>query len=162
MTFDPLAEAYRQWQDRWPDHADHMAAVTSVMRVQQLLLSRIEAILKPHGLTFAAFEALRLLAFTRTGELPMGKMGQRLMVSPASVTNVITRLERNGLVTRSPSPDDRRVVLAQITDRGRRTIEDATTALHDADFALPDLTQDQAAALTLALRTLRSSVGDLS
>ncbi|GAA3193129.1 MarR family transcriptional regulator [Actinocorallia longicatena] len=161
VTFDPLAEAYRQWQDRWPDHADHMAAVTSVMRVQQLLLSRIEAILRPHGLTFAAFEAMRLLAFSRTGSLPMGKMGQRLMVHPASVTNVISRLEKRGLVTRTPSPADRRVVLAQITDDGRRVIEEATAALHEADFALPDLTPDQAAALTRALHTLRISVGDL-
>lgn len=101
---DPIAEAHRQWSIRWPDHADHMAAVTSVMRAQQLLLSRIEAVLKPYALTFAAYEALRLLAFTRTGTLPMGKMGTRLMVHPASVTNVIGRLERRGLVGRGPSP----------------------------------------------------------
>ncbi len=86
------------------EHADHMAAVTSVMRAQQLLLGRIEAVLKPYGLTFAAYEALRLLAFTRTGTLPMGKMGVRLMVHPASVTNVIGRLERRGLVGRGPPP----------------------------------------------------------
>ncbi len=60
-----------------------MTAITSVMRVQQLLLARVEDVLKPYGLTFAAFEALRLLAFTRHGSLPMGKMGERLMVHPA-------------------------------------------------------------------------------
>ena len=81
--FDPIAEAHRQWSARWPEHADHMAAVTSVMRVQQLLLARVEDMLKPYGLTFAAYEALRLLAFTRAGSLPMGKMGVRLMVHPA-------------------------------------------------------------------------------
>ena len=96
--FDPIAEAHRQWSARWPGQADHMAAVTSVMRVQQLLLSRIEDTLKPYGLTFAAYEALRLLAFSRRGSLPMGKMGERLMVHPASVTNAITRLEQRGLV----------------------------------------------------------------
>ena len=86
-SFDPITEAHRQWSTRWPDQADRMAAVTSVMRVQQLLLSRIEDTLKPYGLTFAAYEALRLLAFSRRGSLPMGKMGERLMVHPASVTN---------------------------------------------------------------------------
>ncbi|MEV4258821.1 MarR family transcriptional regulator, partial [Spirillospora sp. NPDC049652] len=96
-SLDPIAEAHRQWRARWPGHADQMAAVTSVMRAQQLLLGRIEGVLKPFGLTFAAYEALRLLAFTRTGTLPMGKMGQRLMVHAASVTNVIGRLERRGL-----------------------------------------------------------------
>ena len=49
-----------------------------------------------HGLTFAAYEALRLLAFSSRGSLPMGKMGERLMVHLASVTNVITRLEHRG------------------------------------------------------------------
>ena len=93
-----------------------MAAVTSVMRVQQLLLARIEAALQPYGLTFAAYEALRLLAFTRSGSMPMGKMGERLMVHPASVTNAIRRLEQRGLVERHTSAQDRRVVLATITD----------------------------------------------
>ena len=96
-----------------------MAAITSVMRVQQLLLARVEDALKPYGLTFAAYEALRLLAFTRSGSLPMGKMGVRLMVHPAAVTNAIGKLEQRGLVQRQMSPDDRRVVLAAITDEGR-------------------------------------------
>src|ERR1700753_3497091 len=65
--FDPIAEAHRQWSARWPDQADRMAAITSVMRVQQLLLSRIQGTLKPYGITFAAYEALRLLAFSRRG-----------------------------------------------------------------------------------------------
>ncbi|WP_308212370.1 MarR family transcriptional regulator [Actinomadura madurae] len=133
---DPIAEAHRQWSARWPEHADHMAAVTSVMRAQQLLLSRIEAVLKPFGLTFAAYEALRLLAFARTGTLPMGKMGARLMVHPASVTNVIGRLEQRGLVGRRPSPDDRRVVLATITPAGRDLAEEATLALNESAFGI--------------------------
>ncbi|MDX6740001.1 MarR family transcriptional regulator [Actinocorallia sp. A-T 12471] len=160
MSFDPLAEAHRQWSSRWPEHADHMAAVTSVMRAQQLLLSRIEALLKPHGITFAAYEALRLLAFTREGRLPMGKMGERLMVHPASVTNVISRLEGRGLVTRSPSPHDRRVVLATITPEGRALVEDATATLHEAGFALSELSRPEARAVIDALQTLRASVGD--
>ncbi|MXQ67685.1 MarR family transcriptional regulator [Actinomadura rayongensis] len=158
---DPIGEAHRQWSARWPEHADQMAAVTSVMRAQQILLGRVEGVLKPHGLTFAAYEALRLLAFTRAGELPMGKMGERLMVHPASVTNVIGRLERRGLVTRRPSPGDRRIVLAEITPAGRELAETATEALHEAGFGLPDLTAEQAAAITGALRAVRVSAGEL-
>jgi DNA-binding MarR family transcriptional regulator len=161
QPFDPITEAHRQWTLHWPEHADHMAAVTSIMRVQQLLLSRIEETLKPYGLTFAAYEALQLLALARTGTLPMGKMGERLMVHPASVTNVISRLEQRGLVERHPSPDDRRVVLAKITERGSGTAHDATTSLNEAAFGLPDLTQQEAAEITERLLTLRIAVGDL-
>ncbi|MCW2888776.1 MAG: hypothetical protein QOE54_5293 [Streptosporangiaceae bacterium] len=161
-TFDPIAEAHRQWSARWPEHADHMAAVTSVMRVQQLLLSRIEDALKPYGLTFASYEALRLLAFSRAGSLPMGKMGERLMVHPASVTNAIGRLQQRGLVERHPSPDDRRVVLATITQDGRALADEATTALNQAAFGLPDLTTAQAAEVTVLLRAVRVSMSDLA
>jgi DNA-binding MarR family transcriptional regulator len=138
-----------------------MTAVTSVMRVQQLLLARVEDTLKPYGLTFAAYEALRLLAFTRSGSLPMGKMGKRLMVHPAAVTNAITRLEQRGLVERHLSPGDRRVVLATITPAGRTLAEDATAALNDASFGLPGLTPDQAAAVTDALYLVRAATGDV-
>jgi DNA-binding MarR family transcriptional regulator len=159
-TFDPIAEARRQWSERWPEHADHMAAVTTVMRVQQLLLARVEDILKPYGLAFAAYEALRLLAFTRTGSLPMGKMGERLMVHPAAVTNAISRLEQRGLVRRQMSPDDRRVVLAVITPAGLALTDEATAALNQASFGLTGLTQEQAAQVTAILHLVRTAAGD--
>jgi DNA-binding MarR family transcriptional regulator len=159
--FDPIAEAHRQWSIRWPEHADHMAAVTSVMRVQQLLLARIEATLLPCGLTFAGYEALRLLAFTRSGSMPMGKMGERLMVHPASVTNAIRKLEHRGLVERHISAQDRRVVLATITAEGRAVARAATTALNQTDFGIAALSAGEAAQLTDMLRQVRLAVGDV-
>jgi DNA-binding MarR family transcriptional regulator len=161
QLFDPIAEAFRQWAARWPEQADHMAAVTSVMRVQQLLLARVEDALKPYGLTFAAYETLRLLAFARSGSLPMGKMGVRLMVHPAAVTNAVGKLEQRGLVRRQMSPDDRRVVLAVITDEGRALAEEATGALNRAAFGLPGLSRQQAAEIAAMLRTVRAVVGDI-
>ncbi|GAA0610010.1 MarR family transcriptional regulator [Sporichthya brevicatena] len=160
LDFDPIAEAHRQWQMRWPEHADQMAAVTSVMRVQQLLLGEIDRTLKPFGLTFASFEALRLLAFTREGELPMGKIGERLMVHPASVTNTVDKLERAGMVRRRSAPEDRRRVLASITPDGRDLVEKATAALNAADFALPGVDRETAVALTALLRRIRERGND--
>jgi DNA-binding MarR family transcriptional regulator len=161
QPFDPIAEAHRQWSTRWPEHADHMAAVTSVMRVQQILLARIEDTLQPYGLTFAAYEALQLLAFTRSGSMPMGKMGERLMVHPASVTNAIRKLEQRGFVQRHMSPDDRRVVLATVTQQGRTIADHATTALNQTDFGLQALSRDETAHLTAVLRNVRIVVGDI-
>jgi len=138
-----------------------MAAVTSIMRAQQLLLARVEDILKPCALTFAAYEALRLLAFSRSGSLPMGKIGVRLMVHPAAVTNAIARLEQRGLVQRQMSPDDRRVVLATITPAGRSLAEEATDALNQASFGLPSLSEEQAAEVAAALHVIRAATGDI-
>jgi len=90
----------------------------------------------------------------------MGKMGERLMVHPAAVTNAISRLEQRGLVQRQMSPDDRRVVLAVITPAGRALADEATAALNQAAFGLAGLTQDQAAQVTAILHLIRTAAGD--
>ena len=91
----------------------------------------------------------------------MGKMGERLMVHPAAVTNAISKLEQRGLVHRSMSPDDRRVVLATVTPAGRTLAEEATAALNLASFGLPGITPEQAAELTAILRVIRAAADDL-
>jgi DNA-binding MarR family transcriptional regulator len=159
LPFDPIAEAHRQWSARW-DAADPMAAVTSIIRVSQLVLSRINALLEPHGLTFARYEALVLLAFSRRGSLPLGKMGERLMVHPTSITNTIDRLEAQGLVRRLPHDTDRRRTLAEITPEGRDTVERATKDLVEARFAVGHLSDADARDLTALLGQLRLALGD--
>ena len=98
LPFDPIAEAGRHWRKRWgPASVPPMTAVTSVMRVHQLMLARLNEALEPHGLTFARYEALMLLFLSRSGSLPLGKIGERLQVHPTSVTNLVDGLERSGL-----------------------------------------------------------------
>ena len=137
-----------------------MHAVTSLMRVQQLVIGQLDALLKPHGLTFARYEALVLLVFSSRGSLPLGKMGERLQVHPTSVTSIVQRLEAAGLVRRVPDAADRRVVLAEITDEGRALVERATASLVGADFALGDLSDDELDALSGLLRPVRQGAGD--
>src|SRR6476646_11166042 len=106
-----------------------MRVATSVMRAQQLLIGRLDGALRPHGLTFARYEALVLLHFSRSGSLPLSVIGRRLMVHPTSVTNTIDRLEQQGLVERQPNPRDGRGVLASIPDPGRSVVVRATEDL---------------------------------
>jgi DNA-binding MarR family transcriptional regulator len=137
-----------------------MAAVTSIMRAQQFLLGEIDGILRPFGLTFARYEALVLLLFSRRGSLPMSKMGERLMVHPTSVTNAVDRLEADRLVRRVAHPTDRRTTLVEITGEGRSRAETATAALMDADFGLRGLDGAQTAQLTELITALRHAAGD--
>jgi DNA-binding MarR family transcriptional regulator len=159
LPFDPIDEAARQWSLRWSG-VDEMHAVTSLMRVQQLLLGRLDELLRPHGLTFARYEALVLLTFSRRGALPLGKMGRRLQVHPTSVTSIVGRLEAAGLVERRPHPEDRRTVLAEITDTGRATVERATNDLVEAEFGLAVLGADELRQLSALLRPVRRAAGD--
>lgn len=128
---DPIAEARRQWVAHgWGNAAAGMAAVTTITRVNQLLTSRIEETLAPLGLSFARFEILRLLGFTRAGRLPMGKISDRLQVHPASVTSAVKRLERERLIRRQVDDVDNRVVLAVLLPSGRDLLETATAAVN--------------------------------
>jgi DNA-binding MarR family transcriptional regulator len=159
LGFDPIRRAAQIWADRFGP-ADAMAAATSVMRVQQLLLAQFDRICRPHGLTFARYEALVLLTFSRTGALPMGKIGERLMVHPTSVTNTIQRLEAAGFVTREPNPRDGRGTLARVTDHGREVVDKITGELMAADFGLGGLDHNEQEVLVDLLRTVRVSAGD--
>lgn len=155
LPFDPIDEAARQWGLRW-DGVPAMHAVTSLMRVQQVVLAELDAILRPHGLTFARYEALVLLTFSSRGSLPLGKMGERLQVHPTSVTSIVRRLEASGFVVRRPHPQDGRAVLAEITPAGREVVEAATRDLVSADFALGVLDEHSLRALSELLRPVRS------
>lgn len=162
LPFDPIEEARRQWVRRWPDVADAMAAATSVMRAQQIVLGAVDGALRPFGLTFARYEALVLLTFARRGELPLGKMGDRLMIHPTSVTNIVNRLERDGLVRRVPHPTDRRTTLARVTARGRTLAARATESVNDTRFGLGVLAQAEIGQLTSVIRSLRREAGDFT
>jgi DNA-binding MarR family transcriptional regulator len=161
LPFDPIEEAGRQWRKHWPGApVAAMEAVTSVMRAQQILLARLNELLEPFGLTFARYEALMLLRFSRTGSLPMGKMGSRLQVHPTSVTNIIDGLEKRGLVVRTPHPSDRRTTLATLTPEGRTVSSQATEVLHGFRFGTEPLDDGQAVTLTEILRSLREGAED--
>lgn len=159
LPFDPIDEAARQWALRW-DRVPAMHAVTSLMRAQQIVLARLDALLRPHGLTFARYEALVLLTFSSRGELPLGKMGERLQVHPTSITSIVARLESAGLVVRRRHPVDGRAVLAGITEEGRAVVERATADLVGAEFGLEALDETRLGELSEILRPIRRAAGD--
>jgi len=160
LAFDAIAEARRQWEARrWPAAAA-MSAATSIMRAAQIVTARMDEALRPFDLSFARYEALVLLSFSRTGALPLGKMGDRLMLHPTSVTNIVDRLEAQGFATRTKHPTDRRTTLAEITDEGRLVAEKATEAVSAANIGMGALAPDDLDAVTDALRPLRIDFGD--
>jgi DNA-binding MarR family transcriptional regulator len=161
LPYDPIERAGRSWEERFGPAAA-MRAATSVFRVQQILLARFDDALRPHGLTFARYEVLVLLVFSRTGELPLKVIGSRLMVHPTSVTNAIDRLVAAGYVARRPNPADGRGVLARITERGRAVVEAATTALTGLDFGLADLPEAELDELFDILKRVRLGAGDVA
>ena len=161
LDADPIAAAREQWVGHgWAEAAPGMAAITSLMRAHQIALARVEATLKPLGVSFARYEVLMLLLFSKRGSLPMKLIASRLQVHPTSVTNAVDRLESAGLVTREAHPDDRRALIITLTPEGRATAEKATAALNTEVFAQPGLSTRDVEQLVEVLGRMRHRAGD--
>jgi DNA-binding MarR family transcriptional regulator len=163
LDFDPIIEARRQWAAHgWEDASNGMAAITSIVRAQQVFLGRIDAVLRPLELTFARYEVLMLLVFSRRGSLPLNKIGARLQVHPTSVTNAVDRLEEQDLIKRVPHSSDRRTTLAEILPSGRELALRATRALNEEVFCQPGMSSEDSARLIEVLQRFRQNAGDFS
>lgn len=161
LNFDPIAEARRQWREHRFGEEAAMGAVTSVFRAQQILLARIDEALKPMDLTFSRYEVLTILQVSSRGTLPLNVIGERLQVSPASVTNAINRLEDSGDVTRESHPTDGRTTLAAITEAGRAKSIEATAVLADIRFGANGIDDDAAEEVIRLLGGLRLDAKDV-
>ena len=157
---DPIAEAVGQWNDHDLGALEHMEATTAIMRIQQLIVARIDSKLRPYNLTFPQYEALVLLHFSRDGALPLGRMGRRLMVHPATVTNTVDQLESKGFVNRQPHSADRRSILAKITPKGRKTAVAASESLVGVKFGIEGMTSGEARSIATAIRKFRERIDD--
>lgn len=156
---DPLAEIGRAWKGHdWP-HVTNMLAQISVLRTHQLFMADLERALSPFGLTLSRFEVLSVLLFSQQGQLPLGKVGERLQVHPTSITSLVDGLEAQGCVVRVAHPEDRRARLAQITDQGRATVIEAKDAVAEC-YADIGLTSRESAQLIELLSKVRVFAGD--
>jgi DNA-binding MarR family transcriptional regulator len=103
----------------------YLRALTLAEPLQSELASR-------HGISLSDLYAVRVLG--RLGEAPVSRYGAELAVPRSTITNLVDRLERAGLVARSPSPTDRRVTLVRLSEAGRTIVGDTAIVL-DSELA---------------------------
>ena len=156
--FDVVEASRRVWLERWPaEAASGMAVFTAVLRSYQLLNDQVNAAMKSHGLTFARYEVLTWLATDPASARTLSWISKTLRMPPATVTDVIDRLEHDKLVRREPHPSDARTTLAVITARGRRLATEATADLNSTVYERIGLTEPQRGQLLELLADLRAS-----
>jgi len=109
-------------------HADIAAIVQGLRRIVRALYNHSQEVRAAYGLTAAQLWALRELL--KRGRTPMGQLADALMVHQSSVSLLIGRLERRGLVRRVAGGVDKRVVNVELTRRGEILIADAPEAAH--------------------------------
>ena len=113
--------------------------------------------MRSHDLTFARYEVLTWLATDPESSLTLSWISKTLRIPPATVTNIIDRLEDEKLVRRVPHPSDARTTLAVITPRGQRVATDATRDLNSIVYERIGLSERQRSQLVDLLAELRVS-----
>ncbi|WP_420124442.1 MarR family winged helix-turn-helix transcriptional regulator, partial [Nakamurella sp.] len=101
-------------------------------------------------------------SFSQRGSLPMRMMGERLQLHPTSITNIVDRLEADGLARRLPHPSDRRTTLVELTELGRERLTAATEAVTKAEFGFVGLDDAEQEQLSVLLTKVRRAAGDFA
>jgi DNA-binding MarR family transcriptional regulator len=156
--FDVVEASRRVWLERWdPQAASGMAVFTAILRSYQLLNDQVNSVMSAHDLTFARYEVLAWLATDPESSLTLSWISKTLRIPPATVTNIIDRLEDKKLVRRVPHASDARTTLAVITPRGERVATDATRDLNSTVYEGIGLSERKRSQLVELLAELRAS-----
>ncbi len=156
--FDVVEASRRVWLERWdPDAASGMAVFTAILRSEQLLHDQIKAVMRRFDLTFARYEVLTWLATDPESSVTLSWISRTLRIPPATVTNIIDRLEADELLRRVPHPTDARTTIAVITPKGRKLANDATADLNADVYRRIGLSAAKRNQLIALLAELRAS-----
>ncbi len=104
---------------------DAVAAWAALLRVHAAVVPKLERRLGATGLPLSWYDVLLVLNSAPGRRLRMSDLGARAVLSRERVSRVVTELERAGLVTRAPNPDDKRSSYATVTDEGRERLRAA-------------------------------------
>jgi DNA-binding MarR family transcriptional regulator len=159
---DRAARAIEQWHKERPDlNVRPMAVLGRLSEAASLIArDRLNPLFARFGLQAGEFDVLATLRRTgRPYALTPTALYEATMVSSGAMTNRLDRLEKSGLIARSPDPDDRRGVIVQLTDKGRELIDEAVTAHVENEWEiLSGLTSDEQDMLAGLLEKLIKSV----
>jgi DNA-binding MarR family transcriptional regulator len=101
-------------------------SMNALLLLHRRVLSDLDAALRrEHGLTVTEFDVLITLFNAEDERIGMSALADRVLLSPAGMTHLITRLERDGLVRREPGRGDRRKFHAVLTNAGQGALREA-------------------------------------
>lgn len=140
------------------DQANARPLLTQLLHAAGEIQNHLEEAVEKSGLSLAKLGVLDALA-AREGSLPLGRLADVLSCVRSNVTQLVDRLEADGLVRREPDPDDRRITLAVITAEGRKRYEEAMRARADAEKRLmASLPAERRTQLERLLQDIRGAI----
>jgi len=133
--------------------------MASLLRTTAMLTEEIDRALKTVKLTRTGYLVMVTLQMSDDSARPLGQLSKALLVHPTTVTMVIDQLEKAKLVSRRPHPTDRRTVLAKLTTKGHKVVQEANKALAEVAFGLAGVDESTADRITADLESVRHALG---
>ncbi|HYE60883.1 MAG TPA: MarR family transcriptional regulator [Phycisphaerales bacterium] len=133
----------------------------NLLRTLSVLAEPVERMFKEHGLSEATYNALRILRGSGQAGRACSEIGRDMVTRVPDVTRIVDRLEKEGWATRCRVPEDRRVVLIKITEKGLALLarlDEPIRQLHKRQFA--GLTKAEVQELSRLLEKVRGSAGE--
>ena len=114
---------------RYPG-ADKLATecVVNLIRTESLVVTELDRLFRCHGLSGPGFNVLMIIEGAGRPLSPY-EIGDRRLVTRGTVTGLLDTLEKQGLVRRTPHPDDRRMLLIELSDPGRALLAEVCSEL---------------------------------
>ena len=134
-------------------------AALNILRTADALKRGVELVLKPHGISSAQYNVLRILRGAGTRGLCCSGIAERTITAEPDITRLLTRMEKLGLLERRRDSDDRRVVTVTVTERGLRLLREVGQPLRELQaqqFGL--LSEDEIETLIGGLEEIRESI----
>jgi DNA-binding MarR family transcriptional regulator len=122
-------------QQTRPFRSDSQEAAIALMRTASVVSRRFARVVEPHGISLAQYNVLRILRGAGPAGLPTLAIRDRMIDEGSTVTRLLDKLERAGLVRRDRSRPDRRQVLCTITPAGEALLATLDPAMDAADEA---------------------------
>jgi MarR family transcriptional regulator, 2-MHQ and catechol-resistance regulon repressor len=137
-----------------PDEAEALQLILSIGRAFKFVDDYVRPRMQKHGLTMTEFSVLMVL--WHGGPTPLGELSERILLTGASTTYTVKKLEKRGLIARESRSEDKRVVMGVITDKGR-TLARKIAPLHATELteAMHRLSTEEKKTAAQLLRKLR-------
>ena len=157
---DSVEWARLRWLDVDQPEGDHFAMMVALMRLNQMVVSNLDRLLKGQGLARTAYLVLCTLMLAKSKTLTMTQLSRRLILHPTTISLVVDQLQARGLVVRKSHSGDRRTVLASMTDEGIEMLTAVNQSLGAQKYGLDGVDSRLAITLTEVIRQVRGDLGD--
>jgi len=158
---DAVDDIVDQWTREWPGlDVTPLEVLGRLHRTYLRYQSAIGRVFDEYGINMASFDVLA--ALRRSGEpyrMTSGQLAESSLVTTGGITLRIDRLEKAGLVRRERDAEDRRIVHSELTDAGKKLIDDVALAHFENETRmLAELSPDDQSDLVHLLRKLEHSL----